>query len=99
MGVVSYADDLGHCSDVQSMPTAVDVLAFYEDKMRLVVITRSLFLSQLQVSRCCVEWIMCVCGAGIGWCRCSLHGRPYVDTPSRVYIPYGGAECLSGRAV
>ena len=47
--MVSYADDLGHCSEVQSLATSVDVMAFYEEKMRLVIITRSLFLSQLQV--------------------------------------------------
>jgi hypothetical protein len=49
-GVVSYADDLGHCSEVQHLATAVDAMAFYEEKMRLIIITRSLFLSQLQVS-------------------------------------------------
>jgi hypothetical protein len=35
---------------VQHLATAVDAMAFYEEKMRLIMITRSLFLSQLQVS-------------------------------------------------
>lgn len=48
-GVVCYADDLGHCSDVQQLGSSVDTLAFYDDAMRLVVITRSLLMTQLQV--------------------------------------------------
>ena len=36
---------------VSSLSTAVDVMAFYEQKMRVVIITRNLFLSQLQVGR------------------------------------------------
>lgn len=48
-GAVCYADDLGHCSDVQQLSSAVDRLVFYEAERRLVVITRSLLMTQLQV--------------------------------------------------
>ncbi|CAN0029809.1 unnamed protein product, partial [Hapterophycus canaliculatus] len=48
-GVVCYADDLGHCSEVQQLTSQVDKLMFYEASRRLVVITRSLLMSQLQV--------------------------------------------------
>jgi len=49
-GTVSYADDLGHCTDVQQLASSVDSLMFYESKMRLVIITRSLLMTQLQVN-------------------------------------------------
>ena len=49
-GIVSYADDLGHCTDVQSLSSSIDSLLFYSSKMRLVIITRSLLMTQLQVS-------------------------------------------------
>lgn len=48
-GAVCYADDLGHCSEVQQLTSAVDRLMFYEAARRLVVITRSLLMTQLQV--------------------------------------------------
>ncbi|CAN0370045.1 unnamed protein product [Pylaiella littoralis] len=48
-GAVCYADDLGHCSEVQQVTSAVDRLMFYEAARRLVVITRSLLMTQLQV--------------------------------------------------
>ncbi|CAN0079145.1 unnamed protein product, partial [Laminaria digitata] len=51
-GSVCYADDLGHCSDVQQLSSAVDRLVFYEAARRLVVITRSLLMTQLQVCLC-----------------------------------------------
>lgn len=47
---MSYADDLGHCSEVQQLTSAVDRLVFYEAVRRLVIITRSLLMTQLQVS-------------------------------------------------
>ncbi|CAN0099903.1 unnamed protein product, partial [Scytosiphon promiscuus] len=48
-GAVCYADDLGHCSEVQQLTSQVDKLMFYEASRRLVVITRSLLMTQLQV--------------------------------------------------
>lgn len=45
-----YADDLGHCSEVQQLTSAVDRLVFYEAARRLVIITRSLLMTQLQVA-------------------------------------------------
>lgn len=44
-----YADDLGHCSEVQQLTSAVDRLLFYEAARRLVIVTRSLLMTQLQV--------------------------------------------------
>lgn len=49
-GGVIYADDLGHCTEVQSLSAAVDKMLFYEEKSRLVIITRSLLLTQYHVS-------------------------------------------------
>ena len=49
-GGVSYADDLGHCTDVQQLGASIDTLMFYEEKMRLVIITRSLLMTQIQVN-------------------------------------------------
>ncbi|CAM9286859.1 unnamed protein product [Discosporangium mesarthrocarpum] len=48
-GLVCYADDLGHCTDVQQLTSSVDRLVFYEEEKRLVIITRSLLMTQLQV--------------------------------------------------
>eukprot|EP01035_Chromulina_nebulosa_P031271 gene31271-41668_t len=48
-GVIVYADDLGHCSDVQQLPSIIDIMLFFEEKSRLIIITRSLLLSQYQV--------------------------------------------------
>ncbi|GMI07811.1 hypothetical protein TrVE_jg6403 [Triparma verrucosa] len=49
-GTVSYADDLGHCTDVQSLSSCIDCLMFYEGKSRLVIVTRSLLMTQIQVN-------------------------------------------------
>lgn len=49
-GGVSYADDLGHSTDVQQLSSSIDTLMFYEEKMRLVIITRSLLMTQIQVN-------------------------------------------------
>lgn len=49
-GGVIYADDLGHCTEVQQLSSAIDKMLFFEDKARLVIITRSLLLTQYQVS-------------------------------------------------
>ena len=48
-GVVLYADDLGHCTEVQQLTSSIDIMLFYEEKARLVIITRSLMLTQYQV--------------------------------------------------
>ncbi|CAM9713946.1 unnamed protein product, partial [Choristocarpus tenellus] len=44
-GMVCYADDLGHCTDVQQLTSSVDRLVFYEETRRLVIITRSLLMA------------------------------------------------------
>jgi hypothetical protein len=49
-GQVVYADDLGNSVDVQSLTAAIDIMMFYEEKSRLVIITRSLLLTQYQVA-------------------------------------------------
>ncbi len=49
-GAVIYADDLGHCSDVQQLSSSIDTMLFYEERSRLVIITRSLLLTQYQVA-------------------------------------------------
>ena len=43
------ADDLGHSAEVQSLQSRIDAMLFYEERGRLVIITRSLLLTQLQV--------------------------------------------------
>ncbi|EQC39856.1 hypothetical protein SDRG_02514 [Saprolegnia diclina VS20] len=50
IGSVHYADDLGHISDVQTLSHAIDCMMFYEEKHRLVVITRTSQLVQLQIA-------------------------------------------------
>ena len=49
-GGVIYADDLGHCTEVQQLSSSVDKMLFYEEKSRLVIITRSLLLTQYHVA-------------------------------------------------
>lgn len=49
-GLLVFADDLGHCTEVQQLSSAIDILLFYEEKAKLIVITRSLLLTQYQVS-------------------------------------------------
>jgi intraflagellar transport protein 140 len=49
-GAVVYADDLGHCTDVQQLTASIDTMLFYEERARLVIITRSLLLTQYQVA-------------------------------------------------
>ncbi|KAJ1446802.1 hypothetical protein M885DRAFT_591648 [Pelagophyceae sp. CCMP2097] len=48
-GGVFYADDLGHCAEVAALGSHVDHLLFYEQRDRLVVLTRALTLVQLQI--------------------------------------------------
>jgi len=48
-GRVFFADDLGHSAEVQSLGSVIDTLLFYEDRSRLVILTRALLLTQLQV--------------------------------------------------
>ena len=56
-----YADDLGHCTEVQQVASAVDKLMFYEGARRLIIITRSLLMTQLQVVLAvCVMASFCV---------------------------------------
>lgn len=49
-GALVYADDLGHCADVQQLPSSIDIMLFFEEKSRLIIITRSLLLTQYQVA-------------------------------------------------
>lgn len=49
-GSIFYADDIGHCAEVQSLGTPIDAMLFYEEKSRLVVITRTGMLTQYHVS-------------------------------------------------
>lgn len=49
-GALVYADDLGHCADVQQLPSSIDIMLFFDEKSRLVIITRSLLLTQYQVA-------------------------------------------------
>lgn len=49
-GAVIYADDLGHCTDVQQLSSSIDSMLFWEEKSRLVIITRSLLLTQYHVA-------------------------------------------------
>ncbi len=49
-GAVYYGDDLGNSSDLDlNLASAVDVLEYNFDTDRLVVVTRSLLLTQVQV--------------------------------------------------
>ena len=49
-GIIVYADDLGHCTEVQQLSSTIDQMLFYEEKSRLIIITRSLLLTQYQVA-------------------------------------------------
>ena len=49
-GRVTYADDLGHEADVQHLSSAIDTMAFYEERSRLVVITRNVIMTVLQLA-------------------------------------------------
>jgi intraflagellar transport protein 140 len=49
-GLIFFADDLGHCSEIQALSSSIDSMTFFEETGRLVVITRSLLLTQFQVT-------------------------------------------------
>jgi intraflagellar transport protein 140 len=49
-GGVIYADDLGHCTEVQMLNSSIDKMLFFEEQARLVIITKSLILTQYQVA-------------------------------------------------
>ena len=49
-GAIVYADDLGHCADVQQLSSSIDSMMFFEERSRLIIITRSLLLTQYHVS-------------------------------------------------
>lgn len=49
-GALVYADDMGFCTDVQQLSSAIDALLFFEETSKLVVITRSLMLMQYLVA-------------------------------------------------
>jgi len=48
-GIVVFADDMKHCHDVQNIQVQIDAMLFYEEKKRLIILTRSLLMIQLQV--------------------------------------------------
>lgn len=48
-GAIYMADDLGHSAEVASLGASIDHLLFYESKNRLVVLTSTLSLVQLQI--------------------------------------------------
>ena len=48
-GGLVFADDLGHCTDVQQLSSGIDIMLFFEERSRLVLLTRSLLLTQYQV--------------------------------------------------
>jgi intraflagellar transport protein 140 len=48
-GTIVFADDMKHCHDVQQLSAAIDAMLFYEEKKRLVILTRTLLMIQLQV--------------------------------------------------
>lgn len=48
-GAIYMADDLGHSAEVASLGACIDHLLFYESKNRLVVLTSTLSLVQLQI--------------------------------------------------
>ncbi|CAM9858415.1 unnamed protein product, partial [Phaeothamnion confervicola] len=48
-GHVCFADDAGHCTEVQQLTSAVDSLVFHERAVRLVVLTRGLLMTQLRM--------------------------------------------------
>lgn len=49
-GVLVFADDLGHCSDVHQLSSSIDSVMFFEEKSRLIIVTRSLLLTQYHVA-------------------------------------------------
>lgn len=49
-GSIIFADDAGHCTDVHQLSSAIDSMLFFDEKSRLVVITRSLLLTQYHLS-------------------------------------------------
>jgi WD40 repeat protein len=49
-GWILHADDLGHCADVQQLNSSIDHMLFFEERSRLVVMTRSMLLTQYAIS-------------------------------------------------
>ena len=49
-GSVVYADDQGFCCDVQQLSSSIDTMLYYEERSRLIIVTRSLLLTQYQVA-------------------------------------------------
>ena len=48
-----YIDDLGQVSEVQTLSTQIDHMLFFEKKSRLVILTRTLILVQLEIRSGC----------------------------------------------
>jgi intraflagellar transport protein 140 len=41
--------DIGHCTDVQQLTSGISIMLFFEERSRLVIITKSMLLTQYQV--------------------------------------------------
>mmetsp|Transcript_8641 Transcript_8641/g.24589 ORF Transcript_8641/g.24589 Transcript_8641/m.24589 type:complete len:305 (+) Transcript_8641:105-1019(+) len=52
-GSVHYIDDLGRVSEVQTLGAYIDHMLFFEKKSRLVVLTRTFILAQLEIRSDC----------------------------------------------
>ena len=48
-----YIDDLGRVSEVQTLGAYIDHMLFFEKKSRLVVLTRTFILAQLEIRSDC----------------------------------------------
>ena len=49
-GAVIYANDQGQCNDVQQLSSSIDTMLYFEERQRLIIVTRSLLLTQYQVA-------------------------------------------------
>eukprot|EP01031_Cornospumella_fuschlensis_P040644 gene40644-49554_t len=49
-GTLCYADDMGHCTDIHSLSSSIDILLFYPASSYLLLITRSLLLITYHIS-------------------------------------------------
>eukprot|EP01029_Cantina_marsupialis_P023024 TRINITY_DN5683_c0_g1_i1.p1 TRINITY_DN5683_c0_g1~~TRINITY_DN5683_c0_g1_i1.p1 ORF type:complete len:1397 (+),score=419.46 TRINITY_DN5683_c0_g1_i1:393-4193(+) len=51
-GILSYADDLGHCSDVvTNLNSPVAIMKFFQEEKKIIVVSQSCMLLQLQLSK------------------------------------------------
>ena len=63
-GVIFYADDLGNSPDTGiNVGASVNVMQYYEAKKRLVVVTATLMMTQIEVRRVSLRTCTALC-----WC-------------------------------